>query len=267
MDVEALIGILTELAPGLSTEGMVNIESEEGKARTVFHIGICVDPTEQNIAAALVQGIEILISYHPWQGEAQKVIKSGKLGVISLHEAWDYAMEGVSVTFAKAIGLNWINSAKGVVTGEVNLTLRELIERCQRVLSLNVLPFAGELKSVVKKVGIAPGPGFLPNNKRVWEECLLQGCDTILSSELSLLPLRYASATRVKLVDLGHSTMAKPSMTRFHNALKDQLKDFSCSVEFLEDLYSCKYYTNCYLNDEYQTVESLTLFPVMNKME
>lgn len=258
MEVQILINILQELAPEFNAEGASNGFSLD-LHRDITKIGICIDPTEQNIYSAAGKGIELLITYHPWFGEAKEVVAGKKITLLTLHNAWDNATEGINLTFGKAIGLAELTLVGGIVTGTTDLAFRELLERCQRVLDLNVLPYYGEMKYPVHKVGIWAGPGFLPYHKPIWETCLAEGCDTIISGEMSLLPIRYATQNRLKLVDAGHSAMAKPGFSHLSSLLKLRLKAFECTIEFFEDYYSCSFYTKNYFlqqNDD----ESLPLF-------
>jgi putative NIF3 family GTP cyclohydrolase 1 type 2 len=258
MDVATLIELLTGLAPELSTKDFVNIPSHSG-GLLVKRLGVCVDPTVGTITSAVKQGVAILISYHPWHGEAKQLIRKTDLGIIPLHTAWDNAPEGVNLTFAREIGLTNITASKNIVTGEADLQFRVLLERCGHVVDKNIIPYFGELRTTVKKVGIWAGPGFLPFYKRVWEECAAQGCDTIISGELSLFPLRYATVRQLQLIDLGHSAIAKPAMANLVKLLKARSGP-AVPVDFFGDCYGCNYYTNfCYAATE-EPQEFISLF-------
>jgi putative NIF3 family GTP cyclohydrolase 1 type 2 len=140
--------------------------------------------------------------------------------------------------------------------------LRVILERCRQILEQNIIPYWGELRSVVKKIGIWAGPGFLPFQKRVWEECVSQGCDAIISGEISLLPMRFAAAHQLQLIDLGHSIIAKPAMIKLAKILKDKFGS-QLPVEFLGDCYGCNYYTNfnyCQFDELKESEEFISLF-------
>jgi len=259
MEVGTLIEILKDMAPDLSSDLMAGITEER---RNVNKIGVCIDPNEQNIYSAAAKSVEILISYHPWLGEAAQLVNTKKMGIIPLHTAWDNTAEGINNTFAKAVGLTGIYTVNTVTVGLADLLFRDLLERCQRVLDLNVLPYYGELKFPVKKIGIWAGPGFLPHNKKIWEICVGEGCDTIVSGELSLAPLRYAAAKQLKLLDLGHSAITKPGMSHLADLLKYRLKALDCSIEFFEGYYACGYYTKSFFLQQDETDESLSLFNI-----
>jgi putative NIF3 family GTP cyclohydrolase 1 type 2 len=259
MEVATLIEILLELAPELTLQDGVNLTPlRDGSL--IKRLGVCVDPTAGVIASAINRGVNLLIAYHPWHGEAQALIHAKDLGIIPLHTAWDNVPEGVNLTFAKEIGLTDIKIQQKLVTGMTDLALRALLERCRQIVDQNIIPYWGELCRAVKKIGIWAGPGFLPFHKRVWEECVAQGCDTIISGEISLLPMRYAAAQQLQLIDLGHSLIAKPAMAKLAKILKTRC-GAELPVEFLGDCYGCNYYTNFnYCQSEESEEEFISLF-------
>lgn len=259
MDVATLIAVLKGLAPELAADGYVNIPA--GKTGvSVKRLGVCVDPTEATIAGAVNKGINILISYHPWHGEAQQLIRTGGIGIIPLHTAWDNASEGTNVTFAREIGLTDITITADVVHGKSDTIVKYLLEKCQRVVDQNIIPYFGEPRTPVKRVAVWTGPGFLPFNRKLWENCFEQGCDTIISGELSLLPIRFAAGHKLQLIDLGHSLMAKPGMANLARILKGRLSRDGCSVEFFNECYGCNYYTNFSYSQPDDSEDFISLF-------
>jgi putative NIF3 family GTP cyclohydrolase 1 type 2 len=259
MDVATLIAVLKGLAPELAAEGFVNIPA--GRAGvTVKKLGVCVDPTEATITCAVNKGITILISYHPWQGEAQQLIRAGGIGIIPLHTAWDNAPEGANVTFAREIGLTDITLSADFVHGKIDTIVKNLLEKCQRVVDQNIIPYFGEPRTPVKRVAIWTGPGFLPFNRKLWKNCCEQGCDTIISGELSLLPIRFAASHKLQLIDLGHSLMAKPGMANLARIIKGRLNQAGCSVEFFTEYYGCNYYTNFAYSQPNDSEDFISLF-------
>jgi putative NIF3 family GTP cyclohydrolase 1 type 2 len=259
MDVATLIAVLKGLAPELAADGFVNIPA--GRAGVaVKKLGVCVDPTEATITCAVNKGITILISYHPWQGEAQQLIRAGGIGIIPLHTAWDNAPEGANVTFAREIGLTDITLSADFVHGKIDTIVKNLLEKCQRVVDQNIIPYFGEPRTPVKRVAIWTGPGFLPFNRKLWKNCCEQGCDTIISGELSLLPIRFAASHKLQLIDLGHSLMAKPGMANLARIIKGRLNQAGCSVEFFTEYYGCNYYTNFAYSQPNDSEDFISLF-------
>jgi putative NIF3 family GTP cyclohydrolase 1 type 2 len=254
MEIKELFNILKKLAPSLSGQELSVPDTSTSQA-DISNIGICVDPTAENIENAVNLGIEVLISYHPWQGEAEEIVKSRPVKIWPLHEAWDNAAMGVVHTFASEVGITEVYPKDELIIGVLETGFRELIERCQRLLGQNILSYSGDLRQPVAKVAIWAGPGFLPIYKKFWELSLAEGCDTILSNELTLSALRYSRAHHLKLLDLGHSSMAKPAMINLGTLLKEQAQD--CSIHFLDDFYTSAYYTNCSFADQFTESEDI----------
>jgi putative NIF3 family GTP cyclohydrolase 1 type 2 len=262
MENTELLAILKKLAPGLSTQDFNGLNAGVA-AEVVSKVGICVDPTVKNIENAIKSGVEVLITYHPLYDEvaapalAAVAVQKRRLQIWPLHEAWENISEGVIDTFAKDIGVTDLYSKGELVIGVTNsgLRFRELIESCQRSLGQNILSYSGDLKLNVAKVAIWAGPGFLPNYRKFWELSLVEGCDTVLSSELTLSALRYSRMNRLKFIDLGHSPLAKPGMLHLMELLKEQAP--TCSFQFLDDLYACNYYTNCSFAEQFTEAEDI----------
>jgi putative NIF3 family GTP cyclohydrolase 1 type 2 len=267
MEVQDLIRILTELAPGLSMDSLGKVFPPGSGSKLLSKIGVCVDPTEENIQTAVAKEMEVLISYHPWYHEAEDVVTQQGIHIVAVHEAWDSVPEGIAPTFAKTIGLTGLTHCESVLTGQFQGNFRELLERCQRVLDLNVVPYCGETKDSVVKVGLWPGPGFLPTNRKIWEICRAAGCDTILSGEISIAPMRYAAANRFKLIDLGHSAMAKPGMQNLANILQSRLKAKEVTVDFLRGFYGCNYNTTWFFPDNPEQGGLSSLFSSLSVSE
>ena len=253
MEIKELFNILKKLAPGLSGQEF-NVPDSTFNTN-ITKIGVCVDPTAKNIENAVNLGVEVLISYHPWQGEAEEVVKDRQVKIWQLHEAWDNTAMGVTYTFAHEVGITDFYPKGELIIGVLETGFRDLIESCRRLLGQNIISYSGDLRQPVAKAAIWAGPGFLPNYKKFWELCLAEGCDTILSSELTLSALRYSRAHHLKLVDLGHSPMAKPGMINLATLLKNQAPD--CNIHFFDDLYASAYYTNCSFADQFTESEDI----------
>ncbi len=254
MEIKELFNILKKLAPGLIIDDFINHEGD--RLKTISKVGICIDPTPPNIIKAYDNEIDVLISYHPWQGEAESVVRNGAIEIWPLHTAWDNTEHGVIYTLAKEIGILGLYQKGEIVYGVTELTFKELIELCQRALGQNILSYGGDLKLLSNKIGMWAGPGFLPNYKKFWEVCRDEGCDTIISSEITLSALRYSRARQVKIIDLGHSAMAKPGMLQLEKLLRGEPALKSCMIDFYDDFYGCNYYTNCAFADQFTEDDS-----------
>ncbi|MGE5527580.1 MAG: Nif3-like dinuclear metal center hexameric protein [Patescibacteria group bacterium] len=238
-----ILAVLEELAPAACADPGDAPGFEIRAGETCRRIGVCVDPTERNLYLAATDGADLVITHHPWRGEAEEVVRAKGISIYRLHSAWDYAPEGNAVTLARMLGLRDLVLAEGALTGVTDLPLRALIERCQRVTGRNILPYAGDLSRRVQTVGIIPGSGFLPIFHRRWEALLASGCDTVISGEISHTALRLAETRGVNLVDLSHSGVVKPGLAHLAYLLKCRLVAHECEAYFYDDLYAVNYYT------------------------
>jgi putative NIF3 family GTP cyclohydrolase 1 type 2 len=270
MEVKALIEILNELVPGVELRpvpsGWATLD--------LFVIGVAVDPTPENLRAAAAHQVDLLLTYHPWTGEAEAQLKGGKLRVLAIHGAWDYAPEGLVQDLVATTGLTEVVRHDEVTVGNSDLTLRGLIEASQRALGSPIVPYYGELRSPAQRVGIFPGAGFLPHRRSLWEACLQYGCDTLLSGELTMAALRFAAIHRLNLVDLGHSAAAKAGMEKFRRRLEERVAGSGVTVAWFDDLYAGNYLTNYSIADGYSAGlteldgdDTLSLFAFLDKTE
>lgn len=245
VELDKLLAIIDELAPATGADcDDQPAFLREGQAVNFTKIGVCVDPTERNLSTAASRNVQFLITHHPWRGEAYEIVEDKDMAIYHMHSAIDQGEEGNHRTLAEALGLEKIKPVPGGgVMAKANMPLKELIERCQRVLEVNVVPYWGDLNEKVKKIALLAGPGFLPVYRSAWESWLDEGCDTILTGELGRFPVSLAAIRRLKLVDLGHSTMVKPGLAHLAYRLKNRLKAMNCEVEFFDDLYGVNYYT------------------------
>ncbi|HEX2952655.1 MAG TPA: Nif3-like dinuclear metal center hexameric protein [Bacillota bacterium] len=254
IDLEKLLSIIDELAPaaGADADDQPSI-LREGETVEFGRIGVCVDPTERNLYAAAARDIRFIITYHPWRGEAYETVEAKDMTIMQIHSAADRGEEGNNYILGQLLGLSGIKPVADGIVGNADLLLKELIERGQRVLELNVVPYWGDLNSRVNKVALFVGPGFLPLYRSAWECWLDEGCDTILTGELGRFPVCLAAMRHLKLVDFGHGSMAKSGMSHLAYRLRNRLKALECEVEFLDDLYGMNYYTTWFfphLEDE-----------------
>ncbi|HHU83102.1 MAG TPA: hypothetical protein GXZ26_08870 [Firmicutes bacterium] len=243
IELGKLDSILEELAPAKNADpyDLPGYQLRAEGREKVEKIGVCVDPTERNILSAARKGVELLISHHPWQGEAAGELTAKGMGLYKLHSAWNRAPEGNNITLARLLNLSDLKAAGDAVFGMTDLSLKELLTCCQRILEVNVIPYNGDLNARITRVAVVSGPGFFPVCKEAWGEWLAAGCNLVLSSELSRYSINYFSRHGVNLIDLGHSLMAKPGMKHLAYLLQNRLKAFDCEVEFFPHLYIADY--------------------------
>lgn len=238
-----VLAVLEELAPRVCAEPGDEPCFEVCCGETCHRLGVCADPTERNLYLAANDGADFVISHHPWNGEGAEVVESKGMSIYRLHSAWDLAPDGNMVTLARMLGLRELALNSGTLTATAGLSLRELIERCQRVAGKSVLPYCGDLANRALTVGIIPGSGFLPLFRQRWEALVEAGCDTIISGEISHAAARFAQRANVRLVDLGHSGLVQPGLAHLAYLLRCRLVVYGCEAEFYDDTYAVNYFT------------------------
>lgn len=242
IEMGRLQSILEELAPpelAESYDPLVYLRKSRGEFEK---IGVCVDPTEYNIQSASKQGVQLLLTHHRWEGEAAEEVEENNIGLFQMHSAWNRAPDGIIATLARILNLEDPCFEKDTVYGMIDMTLKELIGCCQRIFEVNIMPYVGDLNSRVRKVAVLSGPGFLPVYKEEWDRWIEQGCEVALSSEIGRYAVGYLSRHGIKLIDLGHSVMARPGMRHLTYILQNRLKIYQCQVEFFKDIYSANYH-------------------------
>lgn len=240
---QEVLAVLEELAPRVCAEPGDEPHFEIRNGEICNRLGVCVDPTERSLYLAASDGADFIITHHPWAGEAAEVVESKGISIYRLHSAWDLAPDGNAVTLARMVGLHDLVLRDNLLTGVADLSLQELIERCQRIVGRSVLPYCGDLAGRVATAGIIPGSGFLPFFRRRWEALVQAGCDTIISGEITHSAARFAQNAEIRLVDLGHSGLAKPGMAHLAYLLRCRLLGAGCEAEFYDDFYAVNYYT------------------------
>src|SRR5690606_37114804 len=106
-----------------------------------------------------------------------------------------------------------------------------------------ILPYVGDLNAQVSKVLIISGPGFMPLYKEEWDKWITSGCDTFLSAELGRYAISYLNRNNIKLIDLGHSAMARLGMEHLTYLLQTRLEIYECVVSYYPDIYGVNYLT------------------------
>jgi len=243
IELEEFQAIIEEIAPAALADQYDAPFFWRKPGRSLQKIGVCVDPTAHNFQLAKADGVDLLISHHSCQEEDAALLAGTEMGVLVLHSVWNKAPEGNTSTLARLLNLKEPVQEGELVYGRLEMTLRDLIFACQRLLQTPLMPYAGDLNAQTGKVLIISGPGFAPVYRKQWDKYIALGCDTFLSAELGRYALSYLTRQEIKLVDLGHSVMARPGMQHLTYLLQTRLKIFQCEVIFYPDVYTVNYQT------------------------
>ncbi|HHT05264.1 MAG TPA: hypothetical protein GXZ97_03220 [Hydrogenispora sp.] len=243
IELEKLQAIIEELAPAALADKYDPPHFWRKPGDKLQKLGVCVDPTVQNVRMAQQDGVDLLISHHPCIELDEELFAGCEMGILVLHSAWNKAPDGNTSVLARLLNLREPVQDGGLVYGRIEMSLRELLLSCQRLLSIPILPYVGDLNAKVRKVLLISGSGFTPFYKEEWDKYLARGCDTFLSAELGRFALSYLSRHNIKMIDLGHSAMARPGMEHLTYTLQTRLKIFNCQVNFYPDIYAVNYQT------------------------
>ncbi|NLW56585.1 MAG: hypothetical protein GX050_08250 [Firmicutes bacterium] len=257
IQLEKLQSIIEELAPAKLADQYDTPYFLRMPKSKLTKIGVCVDPTEYNLRSAMKDRVDLLIAHHPWHYINENLLKKSEMGVYVLHSPWNKAPEGNTSTLARLLNLKEVTHEGEIATGRLEMTFRNLLFCCQRLLNTPIIPYAGDLNAQVGKVLIISGPGFAPFYRSQWNKYNDLGCDTFLSSELGRFALSYLTGLKIKLIDLGHSAMARPGMEHFAYLLQTRLKVFDCEVCFYPDYNAVNYQTGSF----YPEIETYTEGP------
>ena len=237
---EEILAVLEELAPRVCAETGDESHFEIRPGETCSRLGVCLEPTERRLYLAASDGVDFVITHHPWNGEAAEVIRAKGISIYRLHSAWDLAPDGNMVTLARMVGLRDWCSGTTCSRGH-DLSLQEMLERCQRIVGRASCPTAG-IGGRVTTVGIIPGSGFLPIFRRRWEALVQAGCDTIISGEISHSSARFAQC-RDPLDGPRPQRPGQAGHGPSRLLLRRRLLGAGCEVEFYDDFYAINYYT------------------------
>lgn len=243
IELEKLQAIIEELAPAALADKYDPPRFCRKPVDKLQKIGVCVDPTVQNLRRAQQDGVDLLISHHPCCEEDVVLHAGEEMGIMVLHSAWNKAPDGNISVLARLLNLKEPVQAGELVHGRMEMKLRDLIFSCQRILNTPLLPYVGDLNEKANNVLIIAGAGFAPFYKEEWDKYIALGCDTFLSAELGRFALSYLTRHNIKMIDLGHSVMARPGMEHLTYTLQTRLKIFHCQVNFYPDLYAANYQT------------------------
>ncbi len=246
IELEKLQSIIEELAPAKLGDKYDTPYFLRKPREEIEKIGVCVDPTEYNLRAAINDGVDLLISHHPWHFQPGDYLEESEMGVLVFHSSWNKAPEGNTLTLARLLQFEKLIHEGEIVMGQTDMVLKELLSCCQRVLNAPILPYVGDLNAQVNKALIISGPGFMPLYKEQWDKWIADGCDTFLSAELGRYAISYLTENNIKLIDLGHSVMAQPGMKHLADTLQNRLEISECEVSFYPDLYSINYITSSF---------------------
>lgn len=226
VSIKDIISALDREAPFSLAEDWDNVGllvgSPEQEIRSVL---IGLDATNALLDEAIARGADTILSHHPVifrplsnintaspEGRILEKALTHHIAIIACHTNLDSAQEGVSDILAAKLGLQDLtpllpaagDPEKCIGLGRIGmyrkpLAIAEFIERALDVLGLPVLPVAGPLPEMVKKVAVCGGSG-----SDLAEPAYLSGADIYLTAEVKHNIARWAEERDFCIIDGSH---------------------------------------------------------------
>lgn len=200
--------------------------------KEVKRIGFCLDATEETLASAIENSVDLIITHHPVIFKAQKNFIKGNvafeaacngISIISAHTCFDCAEGGVNDVLCEILS---IKNAVGVHSDECEIPMARIgtvDEISAEEFAKNVAKKLGTVCRVVncgntvKKVAVCGGAGmdFLKDVHR-------EGADAYVTGDVSHHEMLDARAMGITVVAAGHFETEKPAMYALENMVKSK---------------------------------------------
>lgn len=216
--------VLDRLAPA-SLARMGDEPYWQGVKRVeIEKLAVCVDTTEENLRQAAELGVEAIVAHHGWDGTLPELVAEQQLAIYKCHTNWDRAPGGNSVVLAEGLGLGNIVGFNYSAVGDCTPTAAaDPITRAGRLVGRRAVPYVGDVRRRVNRVGVMAGACFGPGFEDEWAELLRRGAELVFSGDLSQRVSRAFDARGVIAVDIGHSSSELPGMSRLAELLDREL--------------------------------------------
>ncbi len=207
--------------------------------KEVKKVGICLDMTEETLAGAINESVDLVITHHPLIFTPQKsFLKDDKafelavrgISLISAHTPFDCAEGGVNDVLCELLE---IGNVKSVESAEVPVPMVRIGDVKEKS-SLDFARFVAEklgtvcrvvdCDNIINKVAVCGGAGM-----EFLDDVIRQGADAYVTGEMKHHEMLCAKEKGITVIDAGHFESENPSMT----ALKNKLENHFSQVEFV----------------------------------
>ena len=215
----------------------------------VSRVGVCLDLTDETLASALSEGVDLIVTHHPLiftpqknflsDDKAYKLAKHG-IHLISVHTPFDCAQGGINDVLCDILG---IVNAVGIEDSSCPLPMARIGEVKEQSSSdfahlvaekLNTACRVVDCKNTIKKVAVCGGTGF-----DFFFEAVKMGADAYVTGEIKHHEMLLAKENGITVIDAGHFHTENPAMAVLKNKLENEFED----VDFvlLEQSAPCKF--------------------------
>ncbi len=207
--------------------------------KEVRKAGICLDLTEETLAAAIKEKVDLVITHHPLIFTPQKSFLKGDkafelaqrdISLISVHTPFDCAEGGVNDTLCEILEIRNPQAVESAETTVPMVRIGDVEEKISLEFASFVAKKLGTVCRVVdcgntvKKVAVCGGAGmdFLC-------DAIREGADAYVTGEIKHHEMLFAKEKGITVIDAGHFETENPSML----ALKNKLENYFSKVEFV----------------------------------
>lgn len=207
--------------------------------KTVKKVGICLDLTNETLAAAIDEKVDLVITHHPLIFTPQKNFLKGDkayelacrdIALISVHTPFDCADGGVNDALCDLLEIDNIKAVASDETPVPMVRIGDIKEQASADFSAFVAQKLGtvcrvvDCENIVKKVAVCGGAGmdFLC-------DAIREGADAYVTGEMKHHEMLFAKEKGITVIDAGHFETENPSMA----ILKNKLENHFSQVEFV----------------------------------
>ncbi len=225
ISVQDIAEYLNRLAPPALAEEWDNVGLQVGGfQQTIHHILVALDVTEAVLWEAVEHGANLLITHHPLFLHPIKSLDDSvfatrmaglasrmDLNILTYHTNLDSTFRGLNDLLAKQIGLTslqpllrsphrrWPKAGLGRVGKISKTTLKDLLKKIRRKLSLTNLRYVGDPKHRIEKIAVMTGSGG-----GYFREAKAAGADVLVTGDVKYHHALEAQGEGIALVDIGH---------------------------------------------------------------
>ena len=204
-------------------------------AAKINKILVCLDVSENIVARAERENIDLIIAHHPFifrslkkirtdlpQGEIIERLIINKTAVFAAHTNLDSALGGVNDVLAEKIGIN-VTEPEAVLgrtgTLETSMTIDAFARQVKKGLAADHVRMirAGDRK--VKKVAICSGSGA-----EFISAAAFKGADVFVTGDVKYHDAQQAVMQGMHVIDAGHFATEFPVVEALAERLREELK-------------------------------------------
>lgn len=258
MSIEAkqIINIMNAWAPQSLAESWDHPGLQIGNVHTpVKKVLVALDLTAENASYAADNGVNLIISHHPflfrslheidlgtYRGKIIETLIRSSIVSFAAHTNLDIARGGVNDVLAEKLSLSDVSGLDPAENGSDADSLgrtgmlprvmsgKEAVSYIREKLEMPVIRYSGDINKNVKKIAILGGAGseYIHDAKRL-------GADLFLTGDLKYHEAQEAYASDIIVVDGGHFYTEHPVVQNLANRLRQSFEEKNWDIEVVED--------------------------------